>query len=83
MAYEMKNNSGSLFINNRKEKPNHPDRTGKAMVGGIEFYVSGWLKETKNGEKWLSLSFKPVDEQQPQGGSSQQVGSDDSGDVPF
>lgn len=60
MAYEQRDNSGSVFVNDRKEKPNHPDRTGKAMIGGVMYYVNGWLKES-NGKKFLSLSFKPID----------------------
>lgn len=61
MAYEQRDNSGSLFVNNRKEKETHPDRTGKAMIGGVMYYVNGWLKKTGEGETWLSLSFKPIE----------------------
>ena len=62
MAYEMKEMSGSLFINTKKEKDTHPDRNGTALIGGVEYWVSGWIKETKSGDKWLSLAFKPKDE---------------------
>jgi len=62
MAYEMKENSGSMFVNTKKEKDTHPDRNGTALVGGVEYYVSGWIKETKSGDKWLSLAFKPKEQ---------------------
>jgi hypothetical protein len=62
MAYEMKEMSGSMFVNSKKEKDTHPDRNGTALIGGIEYYVSGWIKETKSGDKWLSLAFKPKEE---------------------
>ena len=56
MAYEINNNSGSLHGNDRKQKPNHPDFTGKAVIDGVLYYVAGWVKQGKNGE-WFSLSF--------------------------
>jgi hypothetical protein len=58
MAFELKDNSGSLFINERKEASTHPDRTGSAVIGGKHYYVNGWIKDGKKG-KFLSLSFKP------------------------
>lgn len=66
MAYEQKNNSGAIFRNNKREKDTHPNMTGKAMVNGVMVYVSAWTKERENGEKWLSLSFTPVEKEQCQ-----------------
>jgi hypothetical protein len=58
MAYETKDNSGSLFKNNRKEKDTHPDRTGKCRIGGVDYWISGWVKQKDDGQQWLSLAFK-------------------------
>lgn len=62
MATEYDNtNRGVLFINDRKESEQHPDRTGTINVGGKEYFLSGWLKTSKQGKQFLSLSVKPKD----------------------
>jgi hypothetical protein len=62
MAYEQKENSGSLFKNSKKATDKHPDRTGSALIDGREYWVSGWVKQDKNGNPWMSLAFKPKEE---------------------
>lgn len=59
MAYEQRDNQGSLFKNDKKAEPNHADYTGSIMVGGVEYWLNGWVKETKDGKKYFSLSTKP------------------------
>jgi hypothetical protein len=61
MAYETKDNSGSLFKNNRKEKDTHPDYNGSARIEGHDYWISAWLKEDKNGGKYFSFAFKCKD----------------------
>ena len=67
--FRQKDNSGSLFTNQRKEKETHPDFTGRIKIGddlleairnGEELQLSGWRKTTKNGQTWLSLSIGTV-----------------------
>jgi hypothetical protein len=60
MAYEMKPDTGSLWMNERKQSDTHPDRTGSALIDGVEYWVNGWLKESTKG-KYLSLAFKRKD----------------------
>lgn len=50
--------SGAIFNNDRKEKDTHPDRTGTCTIGGVDYWISGWLKK-KDGRPYLSLAFKP------------------------
>ena len=64
MAYEQRDNSGSLFKNDRKEKETHPDYKGSCMVGGVEMWMSAWLKTSGNGTKFMSFSFQPKEQQQ-------------------
>jgi hypothetical protein len=63
MAYETKDNTGSVFNNERKQTDNHPDRTGQAMIGGKAYWISGWVKQDRNGKPYMSLAFKLKDGQ--------------------
>src|SRR5262249_18716275 len=53
MAFEQKDNSGSIWINDRKDQDTHPDRTGTARIGGADYWVNGWLRKTKDGKPYL------------------------------
>lgn len=61
MAYEQRDNSGSLFKNDKRETEKHPNATGKAMIDGKMYWVSAWTKEGASG-KFQSLSFKLMEE---------------------
>ena len=89
MAYEQRDNSGSVFVNDRKEKDTHPDRTGTAMIDGVMYYVSGWIKDGARG-KFMSLAFKRKDFAQKADPIStgrlpprQNILPDDDGEIPF
>lgn len=58
MAFELKDNTGSLFKNDKKEKDNQPDWKGTVKINGVEYYLYGWDKLTKAGDDWISLSAK-------------------------
>jgi hypothetical protein len=36
--------------------------SGSARIGGVDYWISGWLKKDKNGKPYLSLAFKPKHE---------------------
>ena len=65
MAYEQRDNSGSIF-KNQKTSENQPDYKGQCMVGGVEMWMSSWLKTGANGTKFMSFSFQPKEQQQAQ-----------------
>lgn len=56
-------NSGALFKNKEKtpEHPNWADYNGSINVAGRDYWLSAWVKETKSGEKIMSLAVKPKD----------------------
>lgn len=61
MAYEQRELSGSVFVNDDKQKETHPDFKGSALIDGKAYWVSGWKKKTGAGKTWLSLAFKAKD----------------------
>jgi hypothetical protein len=59
MKYEQRDNSGSTFKNDNKQKQSHPDYKGSAKINGVEYWVSTWIKISQNGTEFLSHSFTP------------------------
>lgn len=49
---------GALFKNDKKESDSHPDYKGSLNVGGTDYWLSAWLKTSKSGAKYMSLSVK-------------------------
>lgn len=56
-------NSGTLSINNDREKDTHPHRKGKLNVDGKWFWISGWNKTGPHGE-FISLAINEMTEEQ-------------------
>ena len=57
MEYD-NNNRGSLFKNDRKDDAKFPDYKGSINVDGTEYWLSAWIKVSKDGAKFMSLSVK-------------------------
>jgi len=45
---------GVLFKNDKEGNENRPDYKGKIQIGGVEYWLSAWIKEGKSG-KFMSL----------------------------
>jgi uncharacterized protein (DUF736 family) len=58
VAYD-NTNSGALFKNDDKSNERHPDYKGSLNVNGVDFWISSWLKTSKAGAKYMSLSVTP------------------------
>src|SRR5262245_63158057 len=78
MAFEQKDNSGSIFVNDNKTQDTHPDRSGSAKIDGMDYWVNGWLRKTKGGEPYLSLSFRRKDAATSSGGGKVRGDMDDA-----
>jgi uncharacterized protein (DUF736 family) len=52
-------NRGVLFREEKKSEPADRDYSGSINIGGTEYWLSGWIKTSKKGSKFLSLSVKP------------------------
>jgi len=76
-------NRGALFRNDDKDQNDDKDRdySGTLDVEGTEYWISGWVRTSKNGKKYLSLSVKP---KQDKPSASKKPRADDFGDsIPF
>jgi hypothetical protein len=62
-------NRGALFKNDKKESERHADYRGSINVNGQEFWLDAWLKTSKAGKKFMSLSVKPKMAREHQGAS--------------
>lgn len=51
-------NRGSLFKNDRKDDAKFPDYKGSINVDGTDYWLSAWIKISKDGNKFMSLSVK-------------------------
>jgi hypothetical protein len=52
-------NRGALFRDEKKADEKDRDYSGSINIDGKEFWISGWVKESKAGKKFLSLRVKP------------------------
>jgi hypothetical protein len=52
-------NRGALFKNTDKTDEKHADYRGEINVAGVEHWLNAWIKTSKKGTKFLSLSLKP------------------------
>lgn len=57
MAYEMKDNSFSIFTNGRKSKDTDCDFNGTLKVNGVEYWINSWAKD--NNGLVMSGTVKP------------------------
>lgn len=80
---QQKDMTGALFVNDRKASDKQPDRTGRALIDGKEYYVSGWINKDRNGAPYLKLAFTARDDAQQYPRDQQSVSSRPKQPAPF
>jgi len=83
MAYEQRDNTGSLFKNDKREKDTHANARGSARIDGVDYWVDAWTKKDKNGNPWQSLSFKRKDAKAAAAKPAAPKRALDESDIPF
>lgn len=76
-------NSGVLFKNNKKDSDKHPDYTGKIDVNGKELQIAAWIRDSKNGTKFMSLKVSEPRDFDQRPANEQPAPQAPSGDAPI
>lgn len=79
------NLTGLIGKNDRKEKDSQPDIKGNCEINGVQFWISGWKKDRKDGSgSFYSLRFEAKDApQKPAPKPAPQSMTDIDDDIPF
>jgi uncharacterized protein (DUF736 family) len=75
---------GVLFKNDKQGNESRPDYRGTLNVNGQDFWISAWVKSSKAGNKYMSLSVQPKEakaETERQSAAPASAAFDD--DIPF
>jgi uncharacterized protein (DUF736 family) len=77
-------NRGALFKNTQRATDRQPEYKGAINVGGTDYWISAWIKTSKAGDRYMSLSVtaKDVPAAKPPP-APRTPGADDMDDIPF
>lgn len=80
------NLTGIIGKNDRKEKDSQPDIKGNCEINGVQFWISGWKKDRKDGTgSFYSLRFEAKDAPQKAAPkpAPQSIADMDDDSIPF
>lgn len=80
----MKDNTFSLFENDKKGNDKAPDYKGKGLVSGVEVRIAVWKRKSQSGIEYLSGAIEEVakpDMPQPEKEPAKEELNDS--DIPF
>lgn len=60
MSYTIKDNTFSLFENDKKGNEKAPDYKGKGKVSGVEVKIAVWKRTSQSGVEYWSGSIEEV-----------------------
>jgi len=76
--------AGSIFRNDRRDKDTQPTHKGDCKILGVDYWISAWTNETKDGSKYFGLKFeKKEDKYQTGAGIKPPPPEDLDDDIPF
>jgi len=75
-GYEARDNTGTLWKNDRRTTDNHPNAKGDCLIDGKWYWVSAWTKRKQDGSPFQSLSFTPKDDRPAQQPTDQRMDAD-------
>jgi hypothetical protein len=85
--YEPKDMTGTLFRNEEKGKgggnAKWPDYKGSVAVGGVSYWLSGWVRESKNGRKYIGLALTVKEAVVKGGGGGEVEKAAEGEELPF
>lgn len=77
-------NRGALFKADKQGNETRPDYSGNLNVDGKELFIDAWIKTSKAGQKYMSLSVKPKGERKAAAAPAQKDNLDFEDDrLPF
>ena len=80
---EQRDMSGALFKAREKRSSKSPDYTGRLVVNGVEYTLSGWVRTPRGGGgKYIGLSVRERSEQRERTDSRSAAAAEEP-DVPF
>jgi len=59
MSFEQRPNTGALFKADKEGNERRPDYSGSLNVNGQDYFIDAWLRKSKAGTTFMSLSVKP------------------------
>lgn len=76
-------NRGTLFKNDKKTEEKHPDMSGSINIEGVEYWISGWKKQSKAGTGFISLSVRAKEQTRQSSQPTKKAKTQDFDDLDF
>jgi len=58
MEYDNSNRGAFFRVTDKQGNDKRPDYSGNLNVNGVDYELSGWMKVSKKGNKFMSLTIR-------------------------